>query len=53
MKDEGQELHFLPKTYPILDEEKNLIGGLVVLADVTDLRQIDETKNKLLAHGIA
>ena len=48
VKDDGQELHFLPKTYPILDEEKNLIGGLVVLADVTDLRQIDEMKNKLL-----
>jgi signal transduction histidine kinase/HAMP domain-containing protein len=49
VKDEGQEIFFLPKTYPILDEDKNLIGGLVVLADVTDLRQIDEMKNKLLA----
>jgi signal transduction histidine kinase len=48
VKDEGQELDFLPKTYPIVDEDKNLIGGLVVLADVTDLRQIDEMKNKLL-----
>jgi len=49
VKDEDQELQFLPKTFPIVDEEKNLIGGLIVLADVTDLRQIDEMKNKLLA----
>jgi signal transduction histidine kinase len=49
VKDDNVDLHFLPKTFPILDEDKNLIGGLVVLADVTDLRQLDEMKNKLLA----
>ncbi len=49
VKDQGQELHFLPKTFPIVDEERNRIGSLVVLADVTDLRQLDEMKNNLLA----
>ena len=49
VKDDSTELYFLPKTFPILDEERHLIGGLVVLADVTDLRQLDEMKSKLLA----
>ncbi len=49
VKDQGQELHFLPKTFPIVDEERVRIGSLVVLADVTDLRQLDEMKNNLLA----
>jgi signal transduction histidine kinase len=49
VKDQGQELHFLPKTFPIVDEERTRIGSLVVLADVTDLRQLDEMKNNLLA----
>lgn len=47
--DQGNEKFFLPKAIPILDEEKSLIGITLVLADVTDLRRLDEMKSGLLS----
>lgn len=47
--EEGRELFFLPHALPILDSAGTLIGTLIVLADATELRQIDEAKSGLLA----
>lgn len=40
---------FLPRTVPILDQNRQTIGAAVVLADVTGLRRLDEMKNGLLS----
>lgn len=45
----GSERFFLPTAVPILDEERNLAGVTLVLADVTNLRKLDEMKSGLLA----
>jgi signal transduction histidine kinase len=45
----GQERFFLPHLIPILDEARQLTGMTLVLADVTDLRKLDESKSDLLA----
>lgn len=45
----GSERFFLPSAVPILDEERNLAGVTLVLADVTNLRKLDEMKSGLLA----
>lgn len=45
----GGERFFLPHAVPILDEERQLLGVTVVLADVTNLRRLDEMKSGMLA----
>jgi PAS domain S-box-containing protein len=45
----GQERFFLPTAVPIIDEERNLAGVTLVLADVTNLRKLDEMKSGLLS----
>lgn len=45
----GQTRYFLPRTAPILDHLRRRVGATVVLADVTGLRRLDETKNSLLS----
>jgi len=46
---DGKEKFFLPHLIPILDEARNLHGVTLVLADVTELRKLDESKSDLLA----
>lgn len=46
---DGNERFFIPSAVPILDEERNLTGVTLVLADVTNLRKIDEMKSGLLS----
>ena len=43
------ERSFLPRPVPIRDREGRLIGLTIVLADVTDLKRLDEMKNNLLS----
>jgi NtrC-family two-component system sensor histidine kinase KinB len=45
----GQERFFLPTAVPIIDEERNLAGVTLVLADVTNLRKLDEMKSGMLS----
>jgi len=45
----GQERFFLPTAVPIIDEDRNLAGVTLVLADVTNLRKLDEMKSGLLS----
>ncbi|CAN5465800.1 hypothetical protein BH10PLA1_BH10PLA1_06550 [soil metagenome] len=45
----GQERFFLPTAVPIVDEEHSLAGVTLVLADVTNLRKLDEMKSGLLS----
>ncbi|HEY7088888.1 MAG TPA: ATP-binding protein [Tepidisphaeraceae bacterium] len=45
----GQERFFLPSAVPIIDEDRNLAGVTLVLADVTNLRKLDEMKSGMLA----
>ncbi len=46
---DARQCFFLPKAMPILDGANRFIGSTIVLADVTDLRRLDEMKNGLLA----
>jgi signal transduction histidine kinase/HAMP domain-containing protein len=46
--DGGNERFYLPRAEPILDGEGSLTGITVVLADVTNLRRLDEMKSNLL-----
>ena len=46
---DGQEKFFLPHAIPILDEQRHLVGTLIVLVDATQLRQIDEAKSGLIS----
>ena len=46
---DGQERFFLPQAVPILDEDRQLVGVTLVLADVTHLRRLDEMKSGLLS----
>lgn len=46
---EGQERFYLPHAIPILDEVNQPSGVTLVLADVTELRRLDETKSDLLS----
>jgi len=46
---DGQEKFFLPHAIPLLDEARQSQGVTVVLADVTDLRKLDEAKSDLLS----
>jgi two-component system, NtrC family, sensor histidine kinase KinB len=45
----GGEHFFLPHAVPILDDERQLLGVTVVLADVTNLRRLDEMKSGMLS----
>jgi len=45
----GQERFFLPTAVPIVDEERTLVGVTLVLADVTNLRKLDEMKSGMLS----
>jgi signal transduction histidine kinase len=47
--DAGHDRFFLPRSAPILDEQRHMIGLTIVLADVTDFRRLDEMKNGLLS----
>jgi len=49
IREDGSQRFFLPRTVPILDEAGRPIGATIVLADVTGLRRLDETKNNLLS----
>lgn len=46
---DGVEKFFLPHAIPILDDGRQLTGVTLVLADVTELRRLDESKSDLLA----
>lgn len=46
---DGRESFYLPHAIPILDESRILTGVTLVLADVTDLRRLDESKSDLLS----
>lgn len=46
---EGRERFYLPHAIPILDGSRHLIGVTLVLADVTELRRLDESKSDLLS----
>jgi len=46
---EGRERFYLPHAIPILDESRHLLGVTLVLADVTELRRLDESKSDLLS----
>jgi len=46
---EGETRYFLPRSAPISDQARRSLGATVVLADVTGLRRLDETKNSLLS----
>lgn len=45
----GQLRYFLPHAVPICDTERHLLGVTLVLADVTNLRRLDEMKSGLLS----
>ncbi len=45
----GGERFFLPHATPILDGDKVLSGVTIVLADVTNLRRLDEMKSGMLS----
>jgi len=47
--DAGHDRFFLPRSAPILDEQRHMVGLTIVLADVTDFRRLDEMKNGLLS----
>src|SRR5206468_7509480 len=49
MDEGGGERFFLPHAVPILDDERALLGVTVVLADVTNLRRLDEMKSGMLS----
>jgi signal transduction histidine kinase/HAMP domain-containing protein len=46
---DGKERFFLPHAIPILEEGRQLYGITLVLADVTELRRLDESKSDLLS----
>ena len=45
----GQLKFFLPHAVPILDSDGHMLGVTLVLADVTNLRRLDEMKSGLLS----
>jgi PAS domain S-box-containing protein len=49
LDESGGERFFLPHAVPILDDERQLLGVTVVLADVTNLRRLDEMKSGMLS----
>ena len=52
LDDSGQEHFFLPQVVPIIDTaspDSQVIGVTLILADVTNLRRLDELKNGILS----
>ncbi|MFI5380174.1 MAG: ATP-binding protein [Tepidisphaerales bacterium] len=49
LDESGGERFFLPHAVPILDDERQLLGVTIVLADVTHLRRLDEMKSGMLS----
>lgn len=45
----GGERFFLPHAVPVLDDDRQLLGVTVVLADVTHLRRLDEMKSGMIS----
>ena len=45
----GPIKYFLPHAIPILDAQQSLLGVTLVLADVTNLRRLDEMKSGLIS----
>ncbi len=46
---DGEERFFLPHLIPIQEGKQQVFGMTLVLADVTELRRLDETKSDLLS----
>ncbi len=46
---DNTERFFLPHALPMFDEGHRLVGVIVVLADVTQLRRLDEMKSNLIS----
>ncbi len=46
---EGRERFYLPRAMPVRDERERTLSITLILADVTDLRRLDEMKSGLLA----
>jgi signal transduction histidine kinase/HAMP domain-containing protein len=46
---DGKELFFLPKAFPILNEENKSEGAILVFQDITPTRQQDEMKQGLIS----
>jgi signal transduction histidine kinase len=46
---DGQLKYFLPQAIPIMEVDKHLLGVTLVLADVTNLRRLDEMKSGLIS----
>ena len=46
---EGKERFFLPRATAIRDARERLLSIILILADVTDLRRVDEMKSDLLS----
>jgi signal transduction histidine kinase len=46
---QGQERYILPRLQAVLDGQGRTVGAILVLADVTGLRRMDELKSGLLA----
>jgi two-component system, NtrC family, sensor histidine kinase KinB len=49
MFSEGRELFFRPQATPLMDDEGQFLGVIVILMDVTAVRQVDEAKSSLLS----
>ncbi len=45
---QGQERYFLPEALPILDDDRLTAGAIIVLKDVTQIRQQDEIKKGVI-----
>lgn len=46
---DGRERFYVPRAVAIFDDEAKVLGVTVILSDVTELRQLDEMRNDLLA----
>ena len=45
----GKEYFFVPKAVPILDDDRNPVGAILILQDVTPSQQQDEMKRGLIS----
>jgi two-component system, NtrC family, sensor histidine kinase KinB len=49
MFSDGRELFFRPQASPLIDGQGQFLGVIVILMDVTAVRQVDEAKSSLLS----
>jgi two-component system, NtrC family, sensor histidine kinase KinB len=49
MFSDGRELFFRPQASPLIDDLGQFLGAIVILMDVTAVRQVDEAKSSLLS----